>query len=191
MTGLPRLGVVLVSVREGRVGAAIASWVVERAREHAGFDVELVDLREIDLPMLREPNHPRLRRYTEPKTRAWSAIVDALDAFVFVTPEYNYSTPPSLANALDHLHAEWACKPASFVSYGGISGGLRGVQMTKQRLVAFNMMPIVEAVAIPFVAKQVQDARFAASESQARAAGLMLTELGRWTAALATLRQRG
>jgi NAD(P)H-dependent FMN reductase len=191
MTGTPRLGVVLVSVREGRVGAAVAAWALERATEHAGFGVELVDLKAIDLPLLREPNHPRLRAYTEPKTHAWSATVDALDAFVFVTPEYNYSTPPSLANALDHLYVEWTCKPAAFVSYGGISGGLRGVQMTKQRLVAFNMMPIVESVTIPFVAKQVQDGRFAATDSQVRAAGIMLDELRRWSVALATLRPRG
>lgn len=140
------------------------------------------------LPKLREPNHPKLRRYTEEGTLAWSARVDALDAFVFVTPEYNYSTPPPLANALDHLYAEWTYKPAAFVSYGGISGGLRGVQMTKQRLSAFNMMAIVEAVAIPSVARQVQDGRFTATDAQVKAAGVMLRELRRWSDALATLR---
>lgn len=185
---MPRLGVVLSSVREGRVGESVAAWAFERARVHEGFDVELVDLKAVDLPLLHEPNHPRLRQYTDPKTHAWSAIVEALDAFLFVTPEYNHGTPPALSNALDHLYAEWRYKAAAFVSYGGISGGLRGVQMTKPRLLAFNMMPIVEAVAIPFVAKQVHDGRFDATPSQDAALTTTLDELVKWTRALEQLR---
>jgi NAD(P)H-dependent FMN reductase len=183
--------VVLVSVREGRVGAAVADWVLRRAEEHGGFEVELLDLKAIDLPLLREPHHPRLRKYTAEKTIAWSATIEALDAFVFVTPEYNFSTPPSLGNALDHLYVEWTYKPAAFVSYGGISGGLRGVQMTKQKLVAFNMMPIVEAVTIPFIAKQVQDGRFTPAEAQEKAVRVVFDELLRWTNAMRPLRARG
>lgn len=183
-----RLGIVLASVREGRAGEAVGNWVLEGARSHGGFDVELVDLKAIDLPLLREPNHPRLRKYLDPKTQAWSATVDALDAFVFVTPEYNHGTPPALSNALDHLYSEWSYKPSAFVSYGGISGGLRGVQMTKPRLLAFNMMPIVEGVVIPFVAKQVRNGRFEPNETQAKALQTTLSELVRWTQALRTLR---
>jgi NAD(P)H-dependent FMN reductase len=184
-----RLGIVLVSVREGRAGEAVATWAMERARAHGGVDVELVDLKTVDLPLLNEPHHPKLKKYTSPKTQAWSATVEALDAFVFVTPEYNHGTPPSLANALDHLHSEWSYKAAAFVSYGGISGGLRGVQMTKPRLLAFNMMPIVDGVPIPFVAKQIKDGRFEASEAQDKAFTLMLVELARWTSALGALRK--
>ncbi len=186
---MPRLGVVLVSVREGRVGEAVASWAVDTARAHGAFEVELVDLKAADLPLLNEPNHPRLRKYTSPKTHAWSATIAALDAFLFVTPEYNHGTPPSLANALDHLYVEWSYKAAAFVSYGGISGGLRGVQMTKPRLLAFNMMPIVEAVSIPFVAKQVHDGRFEPTEAQDKALATTVGELARWTAALSSLRK--
>ena len=144
----------------------------------------------VDLPLLNEPNHPRLKKYTSQKTLDWSARVEGLDAYLFVTPEYNHGTPPSLANALDHLYTEWSYKAAAFVSYGGISGGLRGVQMTKPRLLAFNMMPIVEAVSIPFVAKQVHEGRFEANETQQKALAVTLGELARWTAALTTLRKK-
>ena len=187
---MPRLGVVLASVREGRTGAAVADWVLEQSRAHGTFEVELVDLKAVDLPLLREPHHPKLRKYTDPKTQGWSRTVEALDAFILVTPEYNHGTPAALSNALDHLYSEWSYKAAAFVSYGGISGGLRGVQMTKPRLLAFNMMPIVEAVSIPFVAKQVHDGRFEANETQQTSLEVTIGELARWTAALSTLRRK-
>src|SRR5688500_5038690 len=161
---MPRLGVVLVSVREGRAGEPVAQWFVERAKDHGSFEVELLDLKAIDLPILRESNHPRVQKYTEPKTQAWSKTIAAMDAFVFVTPEYNFSMPPSLVNALDHLYHEWSYKPAGFVSYGGVSGGLRSVQMTKLMLTSFKIVPIVEQVAIPFVAKLIEEGRFTANE---------------------------
>ena len=186
---MPRLGIVVVSVREGRVGESVANWVEARAREHAGFQVELVDLKVIDLPLMTEPNHPRLKKYSQPKTLEWSARIESLDAFVFVTPEYNFSTPAPLANALDYLYSEWGYKAAALVSYGGISGGLRGAQMTKQRLSAFNMMTIVEAVSIPFVAKQLEHGQFVPSEAQDKSLKGVLDELLRWTTALDPLRR--
>ncbi|HVL66293.1 MAG TPA: NAD(P)H-dependent oxidoreductase [Vicinamibacterales bacterium] len=185
---MPRLGVVLVSVREGRVGAAVADWFAGRARGHGGFEVELMDLKAVDLPLLREANHPRLQKYTEPKTIEWSRAVSELDAFVFVSPEYNFSTPPSLVNALDHLYHEWSYKAAGLVTYGGVSGGLRAAQMTRLMLTTFKMVPLVEAVSIPFVSKLLEEGRFTGGESYDRAAHGMLDELLRWTNALAALR---
>ena len=188
MTAVPRLGVVIVSVREGRVGKPVADWFLERARQHGGFDVQLVDLKEVGLPVLSEPNHPRLKKYTQEATKAWSATVDALDAFVFVTPEYNFATPPSLVNALDHLYNEWLYKPAGFTSYGGVSGGLRATQMTRMMLATFKMVPMVEQVIIPFVAKEMKDGVFPGGELFDKSAKVMLDELLRWTNALRGLR---
>ena len=185
---MDRLGVVLVSTREGRVGAPIADWFLKKARDHGGFDVEAVDLNAVDLPMLSEPNHPRLKKYTQEKTRAWSQTVSALDAFVFVSPEYNFGTPPSLVNALDHLYGEWNYKAAALVTYGGISGGLRAGQMTRQLLTSFKVVPLVEQVTIPFVAQSVADGVFTANETHDKSAQVMLDELVRWTAAVKTLR---
>ena len=188
MTQLPRLGIVTVSVREGRVGAPVTDWFVERATHHGGFEIERVDLKTVGLPVLSEPNHPRLKKYTQETTRAWSATVSALDAFVFVTPEYNFATPPSLVNALDHLYQEWLYKPAAFVSYGGISGGLRATQMTRMLLTSFKMMPMVEQVIIPFVAKEMKDGVFPGGDKFDTSAQGMLDELLRWTNALKALR---
>jgi NAD(P)H-dependent FMN reductase len=107
-----------------------------------------------------------------------------------VTPEYNFSTPPSLVNAIDYLMHEWAYKPVGFVSYGAVSGGLRSVQMSKLLLTSLKMVPLPEAVAIPLFTTFIDPVtgRFAPGENQEKAATLMLDELARWTAALAVLR---
>jgi NAD(P)H-dependent FMN reductase len=187
---LPKLGVVIVSVRVGRGGLAVAEWFLEIARRQTVFEVVAIDLEEVDLPLVREPNHPRLQHYTMEKTKAWSATVAGLDAFVFVTPEYNHGTPPPLSNALDYLYAEWNYKAVGFVSYGGISAGTRGVQMTKQILGSLKMVALVEAVSIPFYTKLIDadSGRFNGGEANEKAAIVMLNELARWTAALARLR---
>lgn len=184
------LSVVIVSTRPGRAGPHVAAWFLEHARKHGKFEIEVVDLAEVGLPMFDEPRHPRLEQYEHEHTRAWSAVVDRADAFVFVTPEYNFSAPPSLVNALDFLVHEWAYKPAGFVSYGGVSAGLRGVQMAKQALTALKMMPVPEAVSIPFYAQHLdrESGVFDPGEVQARAAGSMLDELLRWAEALRPLR---
>ena len=182
------LGEVVASVREGRVGLPVAHWVVDAVKAHGRFEPVLVDLREIGLPMLEEPAHPRLQQYTDDRTKVWSAKIASLDAFVFVTPEYNHAAPPALINALDHLYNECNYKAAAFVSYGGVSGGLRSVQMAKPLLSALKMVPIVEAVTLPSVHKLVEAGRFTPEPAHQKAAAVMLDELGRWTDALAVLR---
>ena len=189
---MPHLQIVLVSTRPGRKGAAVAAWFEQQARRHGKFDIELVDLAAVNLPLLDEPEHPRLRKYQQAHTRAWSARVEKADAFVFVTPEYNFSAPPTLVNALDYLFREWEYKPVGFVSYGGVSAGLRSVQMAKQLVTSLKMVPMVEAVAIPFFAKFIDPDTgvFVPEETQVTAAATMLDELLRWTNALAVLRRR-
>jgi NAD(P)H-dependent FMN reductase len=183
-----KLHVVIASTRPGRAGVPIGTWFVEAAKKHAAFEVTLVDLKEVNLPLIDEPNHPRLKKYTQEHTKRWSAIVDAADAFVFVTPEYNYSAAPSLLNALDFLFHEWAYKPVGFVSYGGVSGGMRSVMMAKQLVTTLKMMPLPEAVTVPFFTQQLKDGVFTPSELNDRSATVMLDELVRWAVALKTMR---
>lgn len=187
---MPHLQIFIVSTRPSRKGPLVATWFERQARQHGHFDIEIVDLAEVNLPMMDEPEHPRLQRYQHDHTKAWSARVSKADAFVFVTPEYNFSAPPSLLNAIDYLVHEWAYKPVGFVSYGGVSGGLRSVQMTKLLVTSLKMVPMYEAVAIPFFVNSIDAATgvFSPAETQAKAAVVMLDELARWTAALAVLR---
>lgn len=185
------LQIITASTRQGRKGPSVAAWFEQQARKHAMFEIEPVDLAQMNLPLIDEPNHPRLRQYQHDHTKAWSACVERADAFVFVTPEYNFSAPPALMNAIDYLFHEWAYKPVAFVSYGGVSGGLRSVQMLKQLVTALKMVPLVEAVSIPFFSKAIDESGvFKPDEVQNKAASGMLTELRRWADALAPLRRR-
>jgi NAD(P)H-dependent FMN reductase len=185
------LAIVIASTRPGRAGLAIGTWFHGFAARHGKLDTRLVDLAELNLPFIDEPAHPRLRNYQHQHTKDWSAIVAAADAFVFVTPEYNYGPAPALINALDFVFREWHYKPAAFVSYGGVSGGIRSVQMTKQIVTALKMMPIPEAVTIPFFSQHITDQGFAPTPLHEKAAGDMLDELLRWADALKPLRERG
>lgn len=111
------------------------------------------------------------------------------DAFLFVLPEYNYGPPGALINALNFLVREWQYKAVGFVSYGGMSGGIRSVQVTKGLLTTLKVVPMLEAVAIPFVEQQLQaEGGIAANSIHVAAATTMLSELLRWTEALRILR---
>jgi NAD(P)H-dependent FMN reductase len=175
---MPKLMIVIASTRPGRVGLPVARWFTERANEHGAFDVQVVDLAELELPFLDEPHHPRLRRYTKDHTHEWSEMVDGADAFVFVTSEYNHGYPASLKNAIDYLNHEWKDKPVGFVSYGGVSAGTRAVQQLKQVVTAIKLYPVTEAVNIPFVTQFVDaDGVVQANEVMEQAAAAMLDEL--------------
>jgi NAD(P)H-dependent FMN reductase len=184
------LEIIVASTRDERKGPAVAAWFLERARAHGKFSVELIDLAEVDLPLFNEAKHPRFREYAHEHTKAWSAIVARADAYVFVTPEYDFSSPASLINALQYLLVEWAYKPAGFVSYGGVSAGLRGVQMTKSLVTSLKMMPMFEAVAIPFFTQYIkaETGVFDPGETQAKAVVVMLDELLKWATALKPMR---
>jgi NAD(P)H-dependent FMN reductase len=186
--GMSKLSVVIGSTRPGRVGLPIGQWFFEQAKQHGKFEVELVDLEALRLPLLDEPKHPRLGEYVHEHTKAWSKIVKGSDAFVFVTPEYNYSMPPALLNAIDYLFHEWAYKPAAFVSYGGQSGGMRSVHGLKQLLITLKVVGIPEAVTIPFFAQLMDNGVFKGSEAHEKSAVTLLGELQRWSDALSTLR---
>lgn len=185
---MPKLLVVIVSVREGRAGKPVGDWFIERARAHGKFEVEVADLKELALPMMDEPNHPRMQDYKRDYTKAWSATVAAADAVVFVTPEYNFTVPPPLSNAISYLAKEWEYKALGVVSYGGISAGTRGAAQLRIPVGALGMFQVGPAVNIPFIAKQVSGDEFAANDSNDRAADAMLDELFKVDGALRTLR---
>ncbi len=187
---MPKLIMIIASTRPGRVGKPVAEWFYSEAEAHGGFELEVADLAEIGLPFMDEPNHPRLHDYTHQHTKDWSARIDSADAFVFVTPEYNYGFSAPLKNAIDFLHYEWEYKPVGLVSYGGVSAGTRSAQMIKQVVTTLKMTPVFEAVSIPFVAQFLDDEnRIQPNEVMEGAAKAMLNELVRLEAVLRPLRE--
>ncbi len=180
--------IVIASTRPGRVGLPVAEWITGIAEAHGGFSVRVADLATINLPFMNEPVHPAKKQYMFDHTKAWSETVEAAGAFIFVMPEYNHSLTAPLKNAIDYLSQEWGYKPVGFVSYGGVSGGLRAVQQVKQAAAALKMTAVSEAVTIPSVASFVHDGLFAPEENLAGAANTMLGQLRRWALALEPMR---
>jgi len=183
-----KLQTIICSTRPGRAGPAIARWFNEFASRHGKFETSLVDLADVKLPIYDEPHHPRLQQYEKAHTQEWSASVAAADAYVFVIPEYNFGPPPSFVNALNYVYKEWNYKPCGFVSYGGVSGGLRSVQLAKQLVTTLKMMPMVESVAAPMFSQLLdEDGHFRSNPLIDDSAQQMLDELFKWAQALKPL----
>ena len=184
------LKIIIASTRPTRKGPAVAAWIMEEATKQPQFNAELIDLKEVNLPVFDEPKHPRFGEYDHEHTKRWSALIAPADAFIVVTPEYNYSAPPSLINALTYLVKEWKYKPMAFVSYGGLSGGMRSVQSLKPLITTFAMMPLPDAVNIPNFAQHInEEGKFVSYEAAEIASHDMFTELLKWTKALKPMRE--
>lgn len=177
-TSKPVLQVVIGSTRPGRVGGAIAQWFYDLARAYEGFDVELVDLAEVNLPLFDEPQHPRRQQYLHEHTKRWSAIVHRADAVVFVIPEYNHGMNAAIKNAVDFLYVEWRYKPFGIVSYGGGARGLRAAQALKPSLIALKT-PYAGDVGISLPLTPVVEGVFEGDPELAKTAVGLLEELAR------------
>lgn len=106
-----------------------------------------------------------------------------------ITPEYNFGMPATLANAIDFLYKEWNYKHVSFVSYGGLSGGTRSVQMCKEVMTTVKLVPVYEAVNLPFFEKKIDEKeQFHSDELIDNAVHNMVNELLKWTRVLKPMR---
>ena len=184
-----KLQTIICSTRPGRKGPSVAEWFSNHANEQGSFESELVDLADFNLPVFDEPNHPRMQKYEHAHTKAWSESVARADAYVFVIPEYNFCPPPSFVNALNYLYSEWNYKPCGFVSYGGVSGGLRSAQNAKQLVTTLKMMPMVEGVMVQMPWEHMDDAgKFQPAQPHSESATVMLEEMAKWAQAPKAMR---
>lgn len=184
-----QLHTIICSTRPGRIGPAVATWFNDFANAHGQFDSTLVDLADFNLPIYDEAAHPRLQKYEHAHTKAWSNSVAKADAYIFVIPEYNYCPPPSFINALNFLYNEWNYKPCGFVSYGGVSGGLRSAQIAKQLVTTLKMMPMSDGVMVQMPWEHLdENKRFKAAEHHQGSGKVLLDELAKWAVSLKTMR---
>ena len=112
------IAVVLGSIRPGRMGEQVVRWIEEQALQVEGVNPIFIDLRDYDLPLFAEEMPPSMQAPTLPEAVRLRANIEALDAVVFVTPEYNHSIPGALKNAIDYLPpATLKDKAAALVGY--------------------------------------------------------------------------
>lgn len=167
----PVLGVIVGSVRAGRVGPTVSRWFVRHAEADGRFDVRVLDLAEVVLPLdLSGGDGPEA-------VAAWAG---ECDAFVLVTPEYNHGYPASLKLALDSVKYEWRGKPVGFVSYGGMAGGVRAVEQLRQVVAELHMVSVRDAVAFVRVKRAFDSDGTTRDEVAPDAADRMLGQLATW-----------
>lgn len=183
-----RIALILGSTRPGRRGDQIAAWALETARAHGGADYELVDLADHGLGNLDEPGNPNLQQYQHDHTRAWGALIDSFDGYVFVVPEYNHSYPGALKNALDYVYREWNDKAAGIISYGGWVSGARAAEALRLVLAELQLATVRTQPTISTHASFGTGA-FVAQEGLVTAVGGMLDQVIAWSGALRGIRE--
>lgn len=141
--------IIMGSVRPHRIGQQISPFILRLAHEVGLPDAEIIDLRDWPLALDDEPDQPSKGVYMQETTRRWSAKIAQADGFVFLSPQYNWSYPAALKNALDHLYREWHGKPALVISYGHRGGG-RAATHLQQVLEGLRMKPIAQMPTITF-----------------------------------------
>jgi len=138
-----KIAIIVGSTRPNNIGTHVAQWVQKTIEPLQGIELSLIKLADWNLPFLDEPGIPARDPYQHEHTKAWSRRILAEDAFIFVTPQYNWGYPASLKNAIDYLYKEWNDKPALIISYGG-RGGNKAASQLKEVLEGGCKMKIID-----------------------------------------------
>jgi NAD(P)H-dependent FMN reductase len=101
-----QLQIIVGSIREGRRAKPVADWVYQHAAKKPDCAVELVDLKDWNLPILNFVEPPISGNYEDPLQRRWAEKIAQADGYVFISPEYNHGYTPALKNALDYIYGE-------------------------------------------------------------------------------------
>jgi NAD(P)H-dependent FMN reductase len=191
MENTHKLLIIVGSVREGRFGPVVGSWVAEQARRHGGFAVDVVDLAGLDIPLALPAESPKFAQDAYPRPAGMARLTAALeeaDAFIVVTPEYNHSYPASLKAAIDWHFTQWTAKPVAFVSYGGAAGGRHAVLHLENVLTELHAVTIRDGLAFPNYFTAWQDGR-PLDEQAPGYAKTLLDQLSWWAATLRSGRE--
>lgn len=180
---MEKIQIIIGSTRDERVGDKVAKWVYGIAKRREDFDVELIDLRDWNIPFFNDAS-PAFNPPKKKIIKEWANKIAEADGYIFVTPEYNHGYPAVLKNALDYLYNEWNNKPVAFVAYGGTVGGSRAVEQLRLVAIELQMAPIREAVYIPLIWDALDESGNPKNKSLEKTANKMISSLLWWTKAL-------
>lgn len=159
-----KVKVIIGSTRQGRASDKAAQWVVNNLQDKA--DIELLDLRDYDMPFMNEAVSPQYNpdRKPEGAVKAWLDKLTEAEAVIMVTPEYNRSIPAVLKNAIDQVAYELKGKPVGIVSHGS-TGGAQAVSHLRGILPGALATTVPTVVFLPIMAGMVfnEDATFTAA----------------------------
>lgn len=141
----PKIALIIGSTRAARFADIPAQWMLAQAKARTDMAVELVDLRDYDLPLFNEMATNAYMPSADPKAVAWQKKMAGFDGYIFVVSEYNHSISGALKNALDQAYVEWAKKPMGAIAYGSV-GGARALEHLRGIAVELQMAPVRNAV---------------------------------------------
>jgi len=149
-----QVGYVVGSLRKDSINRKLANALIKLGPT----DFTFKELRISDLPLYNQDDD----RSQSAEVQRLKSELRAVDAVMFVTPEYNRSLPGVLKNALDHASRPygqnaWAGKPAGVIgaSIGAISTAV--AQLHLRTILAYLDMP---TLAQPEAYLQVKDGFF-------------------------------
>jgi NAD(P)H-dependent FMN reductase len=183
-----KVGIIIGSTRPNRNGGAVGNWVYQIAKNRDDAEFELVDLKEFDLPLLDEPMSASFGQYSKPHTLKWAKTIASLDAFIFVSPEYNHSTTGALKNAIDFLSNEWKNKAAGFVGYGSL-GAARAIEHLRGIMGELGIADVRTQVSLSLRTDFENYHTFKPDSFHEKNLNKMLDELISWGNALKLLRE--
>ncbi|WP_296425192.1 NAD(P)H-dependent oxidoreductase [Yoonia sp.] len=147
MTNKPKIALIIGSTRATRFADKPAAWMLKQAQARDDMDVELVDLRDFDLPLFDEAASNAWVPSSDERAVKWQEKIAEFDGYIFVVAEYNRSITGALKNALDQAYTEWNRKPMAAIAYGSV-GGTRALEHLRNIAVELQMVPTRSAVHI-------------------------------------------
>lgn len=186
-----KIGIVLGSTRQGRLGESVAGWIVDAAAARTAADYELVDLRDYPMPFF-DGISPAYVPPTDPVVQRFAAKIAEFDGYILITPEYNHGYSAVLKNALDSIYGEFNDKAAAFASYGSLSGA-RAVEQL--RLVASELQlahvrtQLAFSIFSDFEGFGTADVTFTPGPQHPVSAEALFGQLEAWAGALKTVRE--
>lgn len=145
ITSKPRIALIVGSTRAARFADVPARWMLKQAQSREDIEVELLDLRDFDLPFFDEIASDAFVPSQNPEAIRWQQTIARFDGFVFVVAEYNHSLTGALKNALDQAYTEWNRKPFTAIGYGGM-GAARAIEHL--RLIGIEMQMVSTHAAV-------------------------------------------
>ena len=143
----PRIAVIIGSIRPTRFGDKPAQWILEHAQARGDVEVELVDLKDYELPLFDAPASDLWMPTPNPVAAKWQEKLNSFDGFIVVTAEYNRSIPGALKNAVDWAYKPFNKKAVAYVSYGSV-GGARAVEHLRNVMVELQAVSVRQGVHI-------------------------------------------
>jgi NAD(P)H-dependent FMN reductase len=186
-----KIGIIVGSTRDGRLGERVSKWVSSQIQPDE-IELQLLDVAEFNLPVYSDSRHPAMMggEYPDEAVQKWADAVAACEAFIFVTPEYNHSIPAALKNALDSIYGEWSDKPAAIVSYSAtFGGGVRAAEHLRNILAWLGVAVIGPQVAIDNAGQVISEDGEYDEERQVKVLAGAVDKLTQWAGALNGIRQ--